>query len=449
MRAFAVIGANYGDEGKGRTVDWLAARYGPDALVVRSNGGAQAGHTVVTEAQDRHIFHHVGSGTLRGARTHLSRFMVSHPIVFADEQEALAAHGALPGVTADPRGYVTTPWDMMVNQAVGVARGGGRHDSCGLGFGETVGRCEETGFRLTVADLHADDLLTKLRAIRDQWLSARIETLGLDPAMPPLAFAGSDDVLNRFLDQCRVFARSIEIRDDARIAEDGMVIFEAAQGLLLDQNADGFPFLTRSNTGLPNILAIADEAGIKILDPIYVTRCYLTRHGRGGMEDERAIGRWFAVEDETNRPNPWQESLRFGLIDPARLGARIAADIGSAKGRLTVRPSLAITCLDHGRGRIAWLDESKVRIGLEADFMEALEMKTGLARVETFSSAVNEATPFSLAARPLERHDGRGGGARGSDERSHPQGGGQQAGLHASLRQGKRRAAQVETPGPP
>ena len=90
MRALAVIGANYGDEGKGRLVDWLVARHGTDSVVVRSNGGAQAGHTVgLAEGQPRHVFHHLGSGTLRGAATHMSRFMVSHPIVFADEYAVL------------------------------------------------------------------------------------------------------------------------------------------------------------------------------------------------------------------------------------------------------------------------------------------------------------------------------------------------------------------------
>ena len=76
MRALVVIGANYGDEGKGRLVDWLVARHGTDSVVVRSTGGAQAGHTVaLADGQPRHVVHHLGSGTLRGAATHMSRFI--------------------------------------------------------------------------------------------------------------------------------------------------------------------------------------------------------------------------------------------------------------------------------------------------------------------------------------------------------------------------------------
>jgi len=390
MRALAVIGANYGDEGKGRTVDWLTVPFGADAVVVRSNGGAQAGHTVVTARNLRHVFHHIGSGAFHGARTHLSRFMVSHPILFADEAAALAGHEVEVRVSADPRGYVTTPWDMMVNQAVEVARGGGRHGSCGLGFGETVGRSEESCFRLSVADLGADALRTKLHAIRSQWLPMRLAALCLESGSGALAYANSEAVLDRFVDQCRAFAQAVELREDARLGDVGTVIFEAAQGLLLDQNAEGFPFLTRSNTGLTNMLAIAAEAGIETLDPLYVTRCYLTRHGRGPMEDERAIDPWFAVDDPTNRPNPWQETLRFGLLDPARLGARISADCAQAEGRIALRPALAMTCFDQANGLLAWVEDGDLRTGAADELVERLEAATGLALTAGFSSPTND-----------------------------------------------------------
>jgi adenylosuccinate synthase len=406
MRAYAVIGANYGDEGKGRTVDWLSAPFGSDALVVRSNGGAQAGHTVVSENGARHVFHHFGSGTLCGAATHLSRFMASHPMLFLEEQATLARLGAAPRVSADPRGYVTTPWDMMVNQAVEVMRGGGRHGSCGLGYGETIGRCEETGHSLTVGDLGSAMLRDKLLSIRAQWLPERLAALGVDPGCGPLEFAGSDALLDHFVDQCSAFVEAVALRSDATIAEAGRVIFEGAQGLLLDQNGDGFPFVTRSNTGLANILAIADEAGIDTLDTVYATRCYLTRHGRGPMEDERAIDRWFLVEDATNRPNAWQETLRFGLLDPARLHARIAADLARAAGRATVRPLLAVSCLDQARGQLAWIADGRVDTGAAADLVGALEAATGLRLTAAFSSDVNLA-----AAAPLAASRNRGGQA--------------------------------------
>ena len=89
--AYAVIGANFGDEGKGLATDALAADLmsrGLDPVVVRSNGGAQAGHTVETQGR-RHVFHHVGSGAFPGARTHLSRFFVAHPALLQRELQEL------------------------------------------------------------------------------------------------------------------------------------------------------------------------------------------------------------------------------------------------------------------------------------------------------------------------------------------------------------------------
>lgn len=67
--ARVVIGAQFGDEGKGWLTDHHAARMGGDGIVARFNGGAQAGHTVVASDGRRHVFSHVGSGALTGAAT--------------------------------------------------------------------------------------------------------------------------------------------------------------------------------------------------------------------------------------------------------------------------------------------------------------------------------------------------------------------------------------------
>ena len=340
--AHAVIGAGYGDEGKGRTVDMLARRPGPRPIVVRSNGGAQAGHTVVA-GDRRHVFHHLGSGALAGASTHLSRFMVSNPLMLANELAAVRALGGETAVTADGRGFVTTPWDMMVNQALEAARGDGRHGSCGLGVGETVGRCGDTAYSLTVADLRRPDLRDRVAAIRDEWLPARLAAQGVT-ASPFLAQA--DAVLDRFLADCVTFTGLTQARDDETLGEDA-IVFEAAQGLMLDQRHRDFPFVTRSNTGIANIAAIAREAGIAHIDAHYVTRCYLTRHGRGPMTDERDISAWFTVDDPTNRPNLWQETLRFGLLDLDVLAATVADD--RADGIEVIRHAV-VTCLDQSCG---------------------------------------------------------------------------------------------------
>lgn len=352
VTAFGVVGAGYGDEGKGRNVDAIVRRIGPGGtVVVRSNGGAQAGHTVVTPDGHRHVFHHVGSGAYAGAATHLSRYFVHHPMTFMAEREVLAAQGACVDISADPRGYVTTPWDMMVNQVVETARGGSRHGSCGYGFGETVGRNEETPFGLTVADLERPDLEERLSSIRDVWLPARLEALGAKPDEDTTAAIASPDIMSRFLWDCMMFRESVSVMSDAALGMAGNVVFEAAQGLLLDQCARGFPHVTRSNTGVRNMAEIAREAGITAIDVTYATRCYLTRHGAGPMPDERDMSPWFDIVDETNVPNAWQDSIRYGMLSLGILSASIREDLGKGGG-IHLTPRIAVSCLDQARGAV-------------------------------------------------------------------------------------------------
>ncbi|GBQ87506.1 adenylosuccinate synthase [Acetobacter nitrogenifigens DSM 23921 = NBRC 105050] len=388
--AQAVIGAAYGDEGKGRVVDWLATLAPGAVIVVRSNGGAQAGHTVTLADGTRHVFHHIGSGALAGASTHLSQFMVSHPMLFREERDQVAAKSGCVHVTADPRGAVTTPWDMMINQALESSRGEGRHGSCGMGFGETVGRTEDTEHTLTVADLRAPQLRDKLRAIQGDWLPARMQQLGLEFGNDsPLSHAASSGIIERFVDDCLFFSSAVDLREDATLGADQTVIFEAAQGLRLDQNYPDFPYLTRSNTGVANIAAIAREASLETIEAFYVTRCYLTRHGRGPMSDERNIAPFFAVDDPTNQPNPWQETQRFGLLDPAALASDIHADMACASG-VALRPAIAVTCLDQCVGaRVTWIRDGKIVDGSRDEFLADIRAATHLTQLQTFAGPMN------------------------------------------------------------
>ncbi|MEO7689866.1 MAG: adenylosuccinate synthetase, partial [Sphingomonas sp.] len=219
----------------------------------------------------------------------------------------------------------------------------------GLGFGETVLRCEESGFGLSLADLRVPGLRERLVAIRDVWLPARLDALGVGEAGAEfLAFAASDAVLDRYLEDCRLFNQLVTIRKDADLGRARHVVFEAAQGLMLDQRHPDFPHVTRSNTGIRNMLAIAAEAGITSLDACYATRCYLTRHGRGPMVDERDIAAFFAVDDPTNVPNAWQEAIRTGLLDVDTLALTIAADAALAvESGVGLTRRLSVSCLDQ------------------------------------------------------------------------------------------------------
>ncbi len=361
--AQAVIGAGYGDEGKGHLVDALvAAAPANRPIVVRSNGGAQAGHTVALADGRRHVFHHVGSGTLAGATTHLSRFFVHHPMLLDAERKAVAALGGCIEISADPRGLVTTPWDMLINQVVERSRGDGRHGSCGLGFGETIERALDPAFALTVADLGTPALRGRLQAIRDVWVKHRLAALGVDALSADEARVRADDgVLEVFIEDCRRFADTVGQASDAGLAARGQVIFEGAQGLLLDQAIGVFPHVTRSHTGLFNMVAIAREAGLDAIEALYVTRAYATRHGAGPLPGGVEALDEFDVVDPTNAPNAWQGRIRYAPLHLENLAAAIAADHAlSDPGGVAVRASLAVTCLDQARGPARLVDGGAV-----------------------------------------------------------------------------------------
>ncbi len=399
MKASVVIGAGFGDEGKGAVTSLLAAEAGADALVIRFNGGAQAGHTVVSGGR-RHVFSHFSSGSFTGAATFLSRYFVANPLLFLKERAVLRQGGVRPRVLAEPDMPITTPFDMLINQISELARGADRHGSCGVGFGETVERSLVPRFHLRLSDLaehRRDALRALLIEIRDHWVPKRLAALGLADADTRPELAGlfavlrDDDLIARWIEDALDVAADIEPADLAPVEEAarrGALVFEGAQGLLLDQDRGWFPHVTRSKTGLKNVLEIAERAGIDALDVTYVTRAYLTRHGRGPLPGELDHLPYAAIVDETNIENPYQGRLRYAWLDLDLLGKTIAADLGDARGAsAAVSPRLAVTCLDQVEGRVTFVEGGAQRSAGETEFLETALRQTGLARLLTLRGA--------------------------------------------------------------
>lgn len=349
--ATVIVGANFGDEGKGVAVDAIVGS-NPDAVVIRFNGGAQAGHTVVTADGRRHVFSHFGAGSFAGAATFLSRFFVVQPQVFKRESAELAAIGVTPSVYIDPDARVTTPFDVFVNRWVEESRAAGRHGSVGAGFGETIERAGR-GFPLAVRDLGDDvSLMHALAGIRDAWLPARLAELGVPFTAGRRSAAGDPAVVSRYLAEVDALReRATPAPVDAVLGRANLV-FEGAQGLLLDMDRGSiFPHVTRSNTGIRNVLAVATDAGIGRLEVCYMTRAYLTRHGAGPLANEVPRLGFADVADPTNRSNPWQGSLRFAPLDLDLLRTTIAADLGDAAASgIAVEAGIGVTCLDQVDG---------------------------------------------------------------------------------------------------
>lgn len=371
MTAYAVIGAFFGDEGKGLTTDYLAHKLGGEnVVVVRSNGGAQAAHTVQTPDRRRHVFHHFNSGSFVGARTHLSRFMIINPIAFNEEWDKLVKLGVNPVVTIDPSCMVTTPYDMIINQAIESFRSGKRHGSCGLGINETVERHEYSeDFRIKSGDLiFPSRVETKLKNIREEWVDHRWRHLAYSADIEgayPMAGEFSDlivraEVADNYLNEVGLMMSRVTFVDDSAVMhwrnKEGRpaqhIIFEGAQGLLLDENFGQLPYCTRSSTGLRNIMQLCSLTNIRDINVHYVMRAYTTRHGAGpliGQCSPTDIG--VAFDDPTNVHNPWQESIRVAPLHYDNLQG-IRKDQDSIKDWVTefgfnLTYTVVMTCMDQ------------------------------------------------------------------------------------------------------
>lgn len=320
MRARVVIGANFGDEGKGLVTDYLCSRGA--GVVVRFNGGAQAGHTVVTPDGRRHVFGHFGSGSFHGVPTFLSEFFVCNPIAFFKELSELHAVGLDPSVFAHPSCLVTTYADMIINQRLEAARGKDAHGSVGLGFGETIERSQLPELQITMADLWngSAGLVDRLEQICDKYARFRTGKKIDEPEM-----------LKKFLQGCDMFAERVS---PAGIADCKDPVFEGSQGLLLDQNnKDFFPHVTRSNTGIRNARVLCQQGGMDEIEAYYVSRTYLTRHGHGPLPGEDSS---MSFADDTNIAHPWQGKIRFAPLDISALENRCSADFADVGYKLVM-----------------------------------------------------------------------------------------------------------------
>lgn len=335
-----VIGANFGDEGKGLMVDYFchqAITNGKNCIAVCHNGGAQRGHTVDTPDGLRHVFHHSGSGTFAGADTYLSEKFIINPILFRQEWEILNGFGYEPKVYLNPLCRVTTPFDMIVNQILEESRSDRKHGSCGMGIFETVKRYEEScnyPAQVLLANYGMENRRS-IEAVRHTYLPKRFNELMIYPNREWEEIINSDGLIEQFIEDLEFMASHVTVCGDANAFEKYQdIVFEGGQGLLLDQNnSEYFPHLTPSNTGLKNpeemILRLFPDSEVEVC---YVTRSYLTRHGSGRLDNEcRKEEINPNMEDLTNVPNPHQGTLRYGKMNVSGLINRIQKDFSSRK----------------------------------------------------------------------------------------------------------------------
>ncbi|MDE7206775.1 MAG: adenylosuccinate synthetase [Lachnospiraceae bacterium] len=346
-----VIGANFGDEGKGLMTDYFAneaKKQGESCLVVCHNGGSQRGHTVVAPSGFRHVFHHFGSGSFEGADTYLASEFIVNPIIFQTELSELKRNGFVTKCFIDRDCRFTTPFDMMINQIVEEYRGDSKHGSCGLGIFETIvrSRTDKSDTIYEFSKLSASAMRDFLDTIATEYVPDRLKQLGIKniPEQWIEILRNKDNIIENYIDDFWQMLGNVRIVNNDIVDDYDYVIFEGAQGLLLDQNNVSYmPHLTPSNTGVKNPLDIIGKRKAA-LEVCYVSRTYMTRHGAGRFDTEcnkSDINE--KIIDLTNIPNPYQDSIRYGMLMLDDLKNRIRTDLGNVNGT----KSLAVTHLNE------------------------------------------------------------------------------------------------------
>jgi len=324
--ATLVAGLGFGDEGKGSIVDYLTRRH-DSKLVVRYNGGAQAAHNVVTDDGRHHCFAQWGSGTFAGTRTLLSRFMMCNPIFAISEARHLISSGVLSPwslLYVERDALITTPFHVAANRLREIARRKtGVHGSCGMGIGETMRDfVDKRDDCIFARDLANEEIWKKLLALQER-KRAEVMALDLDPTRSEVAkelFVLEDrGIVGDITALYEQFARQTSIVDEAflvrELASDSHVIFEGAQGALLDEWWGFHPYTTWSTCTFENAEMLLASAGfVGHAARLGVLRTYHTRHGAGPMPT--AGLEWNALSaDDHNKTGPWQEGFRSGPFD--------------------------------------------------------------------------------------------------------------------------------------
>ena len=354
MRTIAVIGKNFGDEGKGFTCSNLASSL-KNALIIKHNGGGQAGHTVEDpEGKWRFIHHQIGAGAEYHVPTLFADSFIPDLFQLGKEvKEFTELFGFQPILYSEKNARVTTVDDVLLNMGAEVARGKNRHGSCGMGIEECVQR-NAAGYGITVEELATwtkQDLLDRLKQIRKEYTERRANILGIqeqasskamrqsncrnpsntlnssNPSNSPIfsnfanllnpyyEMLNNETVLENFVEEVKENVKLLTLVDADRkwLEEFQHLIFETGQGLLLDQDYEAYaPHLTSSKTGIHNPAIFLEKRGLSLDEAIYVTRPYVTRHGNGPLPCEVERSELPGVgEDLTNQPNEWQGTLRY------------------------------------------------------------------------------------------------------------------------------------------
>lgn len=348
-QAFVVVGAGFGDEAKGMTTCKIAERFDSLPGIFRFNGGAQAGHTV-QHGNYRVVNQSLNSANFAGVTTTLyTKDVVVNPIVIEKEikcQESMFYRKQKVCVSE------YNPWTCAMDSEANriIAKHFGGNATCGFGINETLRRHEVIPID-TYAAMFGVDLFNKIGQTQDYYMD-RFNSMGIPDEKIPEMYKNKSAV--QFITKQLLNASSnwsIETFNTYKPNLNRHLLFEGAQGLMLDQEFGEFPFVTPSYTGTLNVGSFIKENELDhIISPIYCIRTFLTRHGDGPFVEENPfLNTQFKYHDKTNISNEFQGNFKLGVLDIDKVQKLIWRDVlrtSQKTGVFVNAPVLSISHLD-------------------------------------------------------------------------------------------------------
>ena len=362
MPSSVVIGAQYGDEGKGKVVDLLGKTAD---LVVRFNGGNNAGHTVVVKGKT-YKFHLMPSGAIQGKRCLVGAGTAIDPRVLKKELEQLEGQFKI-DLGIDPRAQIIMPWHNALDAAKEISKGKAKIGTTGRGIGPCyVDRANRTGIRFLdlVDEKKLGGKIEEVFPIKEKTLK---EVFGGEMQQTREEIFAEYSALGKELGK---FLTDVSVEVSNAMDQGKELLFEGAQGTFLDNDFGTYPFVTSSHP-ISGGLFTGTGIGIRPIERVIgIVKAYTTRVGEGP----------FVTELEGEFANRIREKgQEFGTTTgrPRRVGWLDLPLLKTAQ-RLNQFTEIALTKIDVLTG----LEEIQVCIEYDCDGEKLKEVPVDLEQVK-------------------------------------------------------------------
>lgn len=331
MSAIVIIGAQWGDEGKGKITDYLTEK---SDLVVRYQGGNNAGHTIKAE-NTTYKMHLIPSGIIQGKLSVIGNGVAVDPVWLISEMETLAEQGvSFENLIIDKRANLIMPYHRLLDELSEKALGSKEIGTTKKGIGPCyTDKYKRVGIRvcdLLNPDEFARKLTLNLRNVNEELTKIY--------GVKPLQFA---DIYNEYIilaERLRPYVDDASVITYDHIKSKKKVLFEGAQGTLLDIDFGTYPFVTSSHPTSAGVCIGAGVGPTAIDEVIGITKAYTTRVGKGPFptELEDGIGK-FLREQGGEYGTTTGRARRCGWLDMVIVNFAV---------RINGLTSIALTKLD-------------------------------------------------------------------------------------------------------